>query len=40
MLQAFVYIVIVKNTVHTNPFFTDAYSLYFLWAKIPAERDS
>lgn len=39
MWQAFVYIVIVKNTVHTNPFVTNAYSHYFLWAKVPAECD-
>jgi len=39
MLRAFVYSVIVKNTVRTNPLVTVAFSHYFLWAKIPAERD-
>jgi hypothetical protein len=37
MPQAFVQIVFVENTVHTNPFVIDAYSHYFLWEKIPAE---
>lgn len=34
VLQAVVHIVIAKYTVHINPFVTDAYSHYFLWAKI------
>jgi hypothetical protein len=38
-VTSFVHIVIVKNTVHTNSFVTDAYSHCFLWAKILAERN-